>query len=331
MSATTATWRTPRMLELYAPVGSLYDDVRRGLTAQPRLLPPKYFYDDRGALLFERIMELEEYYPTRTELGILQRHVAEMAALIGPHARIIEFGSGSGAKTRILLEHLEQPTSYLPIDIARSQLLAFAGSVARLFPTLDVLPVWADYTAPVALPPRDDARRTVTFFPGSTIGNFEPAEAEAFLRRVWQLSGPGGQLLMGADLHKDQAVLERAYNDAAGVTAAFNLNVLARINRECGTNFDLARFRHLAFYDQERQRIEMRLVCTRACTVVIPGRGLARALRIEFTVGDYITTEYSHKYTPAGMARLAERTGWRVEQVWTDEQCWFGVWLLART
>jgi dimethylhistidine N-methyltransferase len=315
----------------YAPAASLYDDVRRGLASNPRRLPPKYFYDDRGALLFERITELEEYYLTRTETAILERHAPELAALVGPGARIVEFGSGSGAKTWILLEHLRQPTSYLPIDIARRQLLAFGADVARRFPTLHVHPIWADYTSPGLLLPPAAGGRTLAFFPGSTIGNFEPAEAESFLRRVGDLCGPDGQLLIGADLHKDGTVLERAYNDARGVTAAFNLNLLARINRECGANFDLARFRHLAFYDQARQRIEMRLVCTRACTVVLPGRGLAAPLRCSFAVGDYIITEYSQKYTPARFRELAERSGWTVAHSWTDDHRWFGVWLLARS
>jgi dimethylhistidine N-methyltransferase len=305
-------------------------DVRQGLAARPRRLPPKYFYDDRGAQLFERIMELDEYYLTRTELGILERHIGEMAALAGPRARVIEFGSGSGAKTRILLEHLEAPASYVPIDIARTQLLAFADSVARRMPDLQVLPVWADYTAAVTLPPARAASHTLAFFPGSTIGNFEPAEAEAFLRRVWRLCGPGGQLLLGADLHKDRAVLEPAYNDAAGITAEFNLNLLARINRECGTDFDSSCFRHFAFYDDAHQRIEMRLVCTRDCTVLLPARHRQRATRSEFAAGDFIITEYSYKFDPAAFARLAERTGWTVQRAWFDERQWFGVWLLAR-
>ena len=331
MKARVAAGRLSPLLDLHPPVASLGADVRRGLAARPRKLSPKWFYDDAGALLFERIMQLEEYYPTRTELVILQRHAAELATLIGPRARVVEFGSGSGAKTKVVLERLQEPASYLPIDISRRQLLAFADSVSAAFPGLEVLPVCADYTGEVRLP-ASDARpaRTVAFFPGSTIGNFELPGAERFLRRVAKLCGAGGQLLVGTDLHKDRTVLEQAYNDAAGITAAFNLNLLARINRECGANFDLAGFRHRAWYDDAQRRIEMRLVSIRSQAVMLPPGGGMRAARFEFGAGDHIITEYSHKYTTSAFAQLAARTGWRVERVWTDERHWFATWLLAR-
>jgi len=314
--------------DLHPPPERLREDVVRGLSARPRKLPPKYFYDERGALLFEKITRLEAYYPTRTELGILERRVGEMAHAIGPGARVVEFGSGSGLKTRILLRHLEDPVVYLPVDISRAQLVRFALSVADEFPELEVFPVCADYTAEWVLPPREKpARRNVAFFPGSTIGNFERHEASAFLARVARLCGPGGALLIGVDLHKDTAVLERAYDDPEGVTARFNLNLLARINRECGTDFDLEGFRHHAFYDETRRRIEMRLVAERDLEVELPCDG-SGSLRFRFAAGDFITTEYSHKYTPEDFGGLAAAAGWSVERMWSDERGWFGVWLL---
>jgi dimethylhistidine N-methyltransferase len=308
--------------------GALLRDVLHGLAPDVRKLPPKYFYDEVGALLFERITELEAYYPTRTELAILEQHMPEMASLIGPRARIIEFGSGSGLKTRLLLEHLDRPVAYTPIDISCEQLEAFAVSVREEFPALEAQPVCGDYMRTLALPvPGEVPARTLAFFPGSTIGNFEEPEAAAFLQRVATLCGPGGVLLLGTDMHKDTAVLERAYNDEQGVTAAFNLNVLSHINRATGADFEPTQWRHHAFYDEVRLRIEMRLVCESDCLVTVPtGNGAAE--RFEFARGEHITTEYSHKYTPESVRALAGRTGWHVERVWTDDDCWFAVWLL---
>lgn len=307
----------------------LCGDAARGLSAPRKHLHPKYFYDDRGAKLFERITELEAYYPTRTELGIFERHADEMGRRLGEGCLVVEFGSGSGIKTRILLQHLPAPAAYVPVDISRRQLLDFARSVGDQFPELEVLPVAADYTEPFSLPPTATrARRTVAFFPGSTIGNFLPEEAEAFLRRVAGLCGAGGACLIGVDLEKDPAVIERAYNDPEGVTGEFNLNLLARLNRECGADFDLSGFRHLAVYDPEEGRVEMRLVSTRPQTVTLPRPD--GDLRIDFAEGEFITTEYSYKYRPERFQALAERAGWRVEKLWTDERRWFGEWLLVR-
>jgi dimethylhistidine N-methyltransferase len=216
----------------------------------------------------------------------------------------------------------------VPVDISREQLVRFALDVAHEFPELNVCPVCADYTQSFPLPPVDDAHRTLAFFPGSTIGNFERGEAERFLRRIGALVGSGGALLIGADLHKDRATVERAYNDDAGVTAAFNRNLLVRINRETGADFDVDSFRHEAFYDEVHRRIEMRLVADRRMSVTVPDDAGAAHV-FAFDEGDFIRTEYSHKYTPADFAALAQRTGWRVERVWTDERSWFGVWLLA--
>jgi dimethylhistidine N-methyltransferase len=308
----------------------LCEDVIRGLTAPVKKLQPKYFYDERGARLFEEICGLEAYYPTRTEISILERDLEEIAAAVGPNVRLVEFGSGSGIKTLLLLENLESPASYVPVDISRTQLLHFARSLVRRFPRLEVLPVCADYTGEYSLPAgRRPAARTVAFFPGSTLGNFERADAEAFLRRIRRLCGDGGGLLIGVDLEKDPAVLEHAYNDPQGVTAAFNLNLLQRINRECGADFDLHAFEHAAPYDAEAGRIEMRLVSRRAQEVRI-GTDPAGAVlaTVRFEVGEPIVTEYSHKYRPDDFEALASRSGWGVRRRWTDSREWFGVWLL---
>ena len=325
--------RTPRvrLLDLRPPPARLIDDVLRGLSMHPRMLPPKYFYDRAGALLFERITELPSYYLTRTETGILRENIDEIARCLGDRAHIVEFGSGSGAKTRILLRHLECPVAYTPVDIAHVQLLQFASTVAYELPQLEVLPVCADYGLDFSLPRSErEPARTVAFFPGSTIGNFELPQATIFLRRIRKLVGARGGLLVGADLHKDARVLEQAYNDPEGVTAAFNLNLLGRINRECGADFDLSAFRHHALYDEAERRIEMRLVAERRTVVTVPASSAASPpVRFEFDAGDYITTEYSHKYTVDGFRELAESTGWSVARLWLDEQAWFGVWLLA--
>jgi dimethylhistidine N-methyltransferase len=313
------------------PPDRICEDVVRGLSAIPKKLQPKYFYDARGAQLFDRITDLEAYYPTQTEISILRRHADEMTARIGPHARLVEFGSGSGDKTWIILRHLTDPTAYIPIDISRAQLVSFALKVAEAFPALRVIPVCADYTAELALPEiQDGGGRCVAFFPGSTIGNFEPSEAEAFLRRVRRLVGNSGGLLLGVDLIKDPAIIERAYNDPQGVTAEFNLNLLTRINRECGADFDVGAFTHYAFFDQAHHRVEMRLVSTRDQIVHVcadPDTGPPTA--VHFAAGEHITTEYSHKYDLEDLRELADGAGWSITQLWTDPQNWFAVALLS--
>jgi dimethylhistidine N-methyltransferase len=307
------------------------DDVARGLTSSPKKLQPKYFYDEAGARLFERITELEVYYPTRTELSILHRFGAEIADRIGPRVRLVEFGSGSGEKTWILLNHLHDPAAYIPVDISRSQLVEFALSVAEAFPDLDVVPVCADYTHEFTLPSYDHKTdRCVAFFPGSTIGNFEAAEAGEFLRGVRRLVGPAGGLLLGVDLLKDREIIERAYNDPEGITAAFNLNLLVRINAECGADFDVAAFRHAAVFDERRQRIEMRLISEREQVVhLCPEPAEPDRTAVHFGSGEIVTTEYSHKYDLIEFAAFVERTGWSVSQIWTDPREWFAVVLLA--
>jgi len=306
------------------PVSSFRDDVIRGLARHRKELPCKWLYDEAGSALFERICELPEYYPTRVELGILHAHLPEMAALLGPRCCVIEYGSGSGRKTRLLLDHLAAPVAYVPIDIARETLVRSSRELAAAYPTLEVRPLCADYTAEAPLPVlHARPERRVVFFPGSTLGNLTPPEAGAFLKHVATLCGPGGALLLGLDLEKDPEVLERAYDDAAGVTAEFNLNLLARINRELGADFDLVSFRHRAVYDRGLGRVEMHLVSARAQTV-----HMGRA-RFEFDAAEAILTECAYKWRLDDFERLARGAGFSVERVFTDPKGWFSVQYLT--
>ncbi len=313
-----------RLLDLEPPVQDFRGEVLRGLCRTPKKLPCKFFYDAAGAALFERICELEEYYPTRTETEILARHLDELCALCGEECLLVELGSGNSSKTRRLLDHLRAPAGYVPIDISQAQLVQTARALQEDYPWLEVLPVCADYQHRLGWPsPAAPPRHTVVFFPGSTIGNFEPDEAADFLQRLAGLCAPGDHLLVGADLHKDVCRLEAAYNDAAGVTAAFNLNLLRRINRELEADFDLRRFRHRAIYNQSFRRIEMHLVSLRRQSVRLG------PTRIAFGEGEAITTEYSYKYTVPGFGRLARRAGLEVERVWTDPRQFFGMFYLS--
>lgn len=293
-------------------------DVIEGLSAPQKRLSPKYFYDRVGSRLFDRITELPEYYPTRTERAIMRRFAGEMAARCGPDCLLAELGAGSLVKVRLLLDRLERPAAYVPVDVSGEHLRAAARELAADYPGLDVRPVVADFTRSFSLPEVPCARRAA-YFPGSTLGNFDPPEADALLRRVARLVGPGGGLLLGVDLRKDEKVLEAAYNDSAGVTAAFNLNVLARINRELGGDFDLGAFRHRAFYSRERHRIEMHLVSRREQRARV-GRWTFR-----FRAGETIHTECSYKYDRADLAARAARCGLKAVEWWTDERDYFAV------
>jgi len=312
----------------FTPVdAAIVEEVMRGLRASPKQLPCKFFYDDVGAALFERICTLDEYYPTRTELAILRRHVHEMAAWIGPDARIVEFGSGSGDKTRVLLRALEAVIEYVPIDIAEKQLAEFSTQLHLEMPALQVRPINADYTQPVRLPWRGSAARTVVFFPGSTIGNFQPDQARQFLRNAANLAGPAGGLLIGVDLKKDRQIIERAYNDAEGVTAAFNLNILSHVNRLCDADFNVQAFRHRAFYNETCGRIEMHLVSRRAQCVTLARTSAPQF--VTFQAGESIVTEYSYKYSITDFERLAYSAGWTPVSRWQDENERFAVFALA--
>jgi len=301
---------------------SFLADVLAGLTSPRKTLPCKYLYDERGSALFERICELDEYYPTRTELGILRRHAGAMAAALGPRCLLVEYGSGSSTKTRLLLERLEEPAAYVPVDISREHLLRAAAALSARHPRLAVRPVCADFTRPFALPKLPGALRRAAFFPGSTIGNFGAAEARKFLAQVAEQCGSGGLLLIGVDLRKPREILEPAYDDAEGVTAEFNRNLLRRINRELGADFDVAAFDHRALWNEAEGRVEMHLVSRRDQRVRVAGRSVG------FARGESIHTESSHKYELEGFAALAGSAGFEVEQVFTDEARWFSVQLL---
>lgn len=295
-------------------------EMLAALAMHPRRIAPKFFYDAAGSALFDRICDLPEYYPTRTEFGLLHAHAAEMAALVGPAADIVEFGAGSLTKIRVLLRALQQPRRFVPVDISAEHLHACALPLRQDHPGLEVLPVAGDFTAELALPASE---RRVGFFPGSSIGNMDRTEALTFLRRCngWLA---GGGLLIGVDLVKDPAVLHAAYNDAAGVTAAFNRNLLVRANRELGADFDPTQFDHYAFYEPVHQRIEMHLVSRRDQQVSLAGR------RFTFAQGDTLHTENSHKYTVAGFRALAEEAGFRPGPVWCDPAGLFSLhWLTA--
>ncbi|HEX7487624.1 MAG TPA: L-histidine N(alpha)-methyltransferase, partial [Anaeromyxobacteraceae bacterium] len=289
-------------------------DVLAGLSRPQKEIPCKWLYDARGSALFEHICDLEEYYPTRTELGIMEGQVRSMVELLGPGCALVEYGSGSGLKTRLLLEHL-RPAVYVPVDISAPALAATSERLARACPEVPVFPVCADFTKPLDLPLDGvGARRRCVYFPGSTIGNFHKPEMVGFLGEVARQCGPGGGLLIGVDLRKERLVLERAYDDARGVTAAFNQNVLVRANRELGADFRLDRFRHEAVWDDRLGRVEMHLVSTAEQAVRVGGR------LFRFALGESIWTESSYKYELREFAVLAALAGWRCERVWTDER-----------
>ncbi len=287
-------------------------DVLSGLSAPRKSLAPKYFYDERGSQLFEQITELKEYYPTRCELAILREHKADIAGVFGAKTALVEFGTGSTREVRIVLEAAKTVEAYVPVDISAEMLRLEAAQLQHDWPRLRVLPVVADFTQPFRLPSAIVGLARSGFFPGSTIGNFEPHDAAAFLRHAGRMLGSRATLVVGVDLVKDAGVLNAAYDDADGVTAQFNLNLLARINRELSADFDLDAFSHRAFYNSERRRIEMHLVSARRQQVHIGGRA------IEFAAGETIHTENSYKYTIESFGLLAQSAGWTPLTSWTD-------------
>jgi len=299
-------------------------DVLAGLTSSPKRLPPKYFYDSVGSALFERITELPEYYPTRTEIGILREHAQDIAALVPAGAALIEFGSGSSTKTRIILSAVPSLKAYVPVDISAEFLRDQTAALRREYPAIAMLPIAADFSRPFALPPAIAKMPRVGFFPGSTIGNFEPHEAAAFLRHAGSILGPGASFIVGVDLVKDAQVLQRAYNDSAGVTAQFNLNLLARINRELGAKFNPACFEHHAFFNRERSRIEMHLASLKRQRVKLLGEC------IELRAGETIHTENSYKYSIESFGAMARGAGWTPTAVWTDAESRFSVHALRK-
>jgi len=308
--------------DLSPAADDFHGDVVSGLSAMPKTLPCKYFYDAEGSRLFDRICELPEYYPTRTETALMDAMASEMASRIGPDALILEYGCGSIEKVRILLDALDRPRNYVAVDISRDHLRTAAETLAQDYPDVKVHALCADFTADFPLDEKITGARRVGYFPGSTIGNFDPVAAEVFLAGVVRRVGVGGGLLIGADLKKDEAVLNAAYDDSAGVTAAFNLNLLTRINRELGGDFALEAFDHRAFYNAADGRVEMHLVSRREQSVRIGGQVFV------FAEGETIHTENSHKYGIAELQALAERAGFRANGVWTDAEDLFSVHFL---
>jgi dimethylhistidine N-methyltransferase len=306
--------------DCHPPREPLATDLLAGLRGRPKQISPSYFYDARGSQLFDAICELPEYYLTRTEISILETHAAEMARCIGEAALLVEFGSGASVKTRVLLDRLLEVSAYVPVEISRSHLVNAAQRISSAYPQIEVLPVCADFTLPFSLPkPRRAPARTVVFFPGSTLGNFDPPAAIELLRLMRSIAGPAGGLVIGTDLIKDPAILRRAYNDAAGVTAQFNLNLLQRLNREFDADFNLGAFEHQAIWNAVEARIEMHLISMRAHTVTLAGE------RIRFAAGERLVTEHSHKYSLASFRAQAAASGWVQRQVWLDDRGYFAV------
>ncbi len=298
-------------------------DVLAGLARPLKTVPCKYLYDRTGARLFEEICELQEYYPTRTELSILRENIGQIAALIGPRTALVDLGSGDGRKSRLLLDHLPQISAYVPVDVARAQLREYAQHVRHEHADLEVHPLCADYTRGLELPllPSDCSSMTI-FFPGSTIGNFEPNEAEHFLHKILGLCGESGGALIGVDLKKSSRMLHRAYNDSRGLTARFNLNLLTRINRELGGAFNLSHFAHRAFYAEDPGRVEMHLVSRCRQSVPLDGESF------DFVRGEPVVTEHSYKYSVGEFQELAARAGFEPVRCWTDDRHWFSVHFL---
>ncbi len=300
-------------------------EILAGLRMPAKRISPKYFYDERGSQLFDEITRLPEYYLTDTELGIMQDSIDEIADLVGYQASLIEFGSGSSMKTRVLLESLHELAAYVPVDISEEHLLESAKLIQSEFPQIEIAPVVADFTKPFDLPsPRIPPKRNIVYFPGSTIGNLERDDALSLLDVMHQEAGENGALLIGVDLQKDPALIEAAYNDSAGVTAEFNLNMLRRMNNDYGADFDLDAFRHSARYAPDEGRVVTRLVSLKDQVVHLGGE--------TFTLreNEGILTEYSHKYTLEGFAAMARQSGFEVERVWTDTQRLFSVQYLLR-
>lgn len=296
------------------------DEVLAGLALPQKRVSPKFFYDERGSQLFEAITEQPEYYLTRTEVGILNDNIGAIADALGSGVSLIEFGAGASVKVRILLDKVPGIDVFVPVDISAEHLQDAADRIAQQYPRLEVLPVAADFTRPFDLPsPRKTPERNVVFFPGSTIGNFGPEAASALLETMRATAGEGGGLLIGVDLRKDGAVLERAYNDAAGITAAFNRNMLEHLNARLGANFRPEAFEHRAIFNDEASRIEMHLVSRCRQSVAVGGH------RFEFAPGEYLLTEYSYKYSPEAFAALAAGAGFVVETVWQDTEGLFSV------
>ncbi|MBV9228650.1 MAG: L-histidine N(alpha)-methyltransferase [Chloroflexi bacterium] len=314
----------PRKLyDFGPPLDTFREEVVQGLQKSRKELPSKFFYDKVGSELFEQICELDEYYPTRTELAIMQEKMQEIVSLLGPRCQLIEYGSGSSTKTRKLLDALPGLAAYVPIDISKAYLMQSVAALESAYPGLEVLPICADYTGDFEIPvPARPVSRRIAYYPGSTIGNFDPGPAKHFLQQIARTC-TGGGLLIGVDLKKDFNILHRAYNDQQGLTAQFNKNLLTRINQELAADFHINQFGHYAFYNPGESRIEMHLVSLKSQIVHIG------EVEISFKLGESIWTESSYKYTLEEFAHLAKTAGWKVEQVWTDPREFFSIQYLT--
>ena len=307
----------------YSPqVDDFHQEVIDGLSNRPRRIPPKYFYDQRGSELFDAICEQPEYYPPRTEISLLQYYAREIAERIGPDCVLVELGSGASEKVRLLFDSLK-PAGYMGVDISREFLLEATEKLAHDHPWLEVHAVCADFSQVLEIPSHYHEQRLVAFYPGSSIGNFDPDDAVTFMEQVAEMVGKHGKLLIGVDLKKDDEILNAAYNDAAGITAEFNLNLLRRMQDELGAEIEPGAFAHQAFYNGTDSRIEMHLVSTKNTTLTIDGKAFS------FHLGDSIHTENSYKYSVEEFQELAERAGFDVEHVWIDRKQFFSVQLLT--
>ncbi|MCB0283253.1 MAG: L-histidine N(alpha)-methyltransferase [Calditrichaeota bacterium] len=301
-------------------IKSMYADVIEGLSKSRKELPSKYFYDERGSELFEEICNLEEYYITRTELEIMKENISDISEILGKKLMFIEYGSGSSEKIKIILDQVKGINVYVPIDISCRHLAKSAAQIASEYNHLEVIPVCADYSKPFEIPePKSEIKHRIVYFPGSTIGNFHPQDARVFLEKIVKVAGENGGLLIGVDLKKNKTILDKAYNDARGVTAEFNLNQLTHINRELGSNFNLDKFKHKAFYNEEKGRVEMHLESLDDQRVKLNGKVF------DFNRGERIWTESSYKYSLKEFEQLAQSAGFRVRKVWTDEKELFSV------
>jgi dimethylhistidine N-methyltransferase len=301
-------------------------EVIQGLQKEPKALPPKYFYDQRGSILFDQICNLDEYYLTRTETKIIQDNIKDITKTVGHNCLLIEYGSGSSVKIRMILDHLPDIAAYVPVDISKEHLFITAEDLNRSYPNLEIFPLWADFTQPFFLPLLSNGfSQKLAYFPGSTIGNFYPQQAVDFMRNVAALVGPGGGLLIGIDLQKDPGILNLAYNDRSGITAAFNLNMLSHINEMFHGDFVESQFEHQAFYNEKAGRIEMHLISKQDQVVTVSGS------TFKFQRGESILTEVSYKYTLEGFARMAAQAGFYTHKVWLDPKKYFSVqYLVAR-
>jgi len=308
--------------DLTPEADDFHKDVIEGLCNRPRAIPPKYFYDKRGSELFDAICEQPEYYPTRTEISLLQYYARDIAERIGPDCILVELGSGASEKVRLLFDALK-PTGYMGVDISKEFLLDATGKLAHDHPWLEVHAVCADFSQVLEIPKHFHEQQHIAFYPGSSIGNFTPDDAVVFMEQIAEMVGKNGKLLIGVDLKKDEAILNAAYNDAAGITAEFNLNLLTRMKNELGAEYEDGAFAHQAFYNESEGRIEMHLVCTKNTKLIIDGKPFS------FHLGDSIHTENSYKYSLDEFKSLAERSGFDVEEVWTDRKNLFSVQLLT--